>query len=401
MLQRVYRQLKSVEPQASVVIATSKAQVSAIHHQLGDDVEISIEPCRRDTFPAIALSAMYLKEKCGVTDDEVVVVCPVDPYVNEDYFACVKDLAKLAESDSANLCLMGIAPTYPSEKYGYILPEKNAAVSKVKMFKEKPDERTAREYIEQGGLWNGGVFAFRLGYLLKKAHALISFTDYQDLYDKYETLDKISFDYAVSEKETEISMLRFAGEWKDVGSWNTMAEAMSSDRFGDVTIDETSKNVTAINELGMPLLTMGLQDAIIVAAPDGILVADKGQSSYMKPYVEKMEGPVRYMEKSWGSFTILDVGKESLTVKVILTPGHSMNYHSHDRRDEAWTIVSGSGETIIDGLSQKVGPGDVITIQAGCRHTIIAESELELIEVQIGSEISVKDKHKYEMPKAR
>ncbi len=398
MLQRVYGQIKSADPDADVVIATSQSQVSAIRNQLGDQVEISIEPCRRDTFPAIALSAVYLKEKCGAGDDEVVVVCPVDPYVGDDYFKCVKELSDLAATDQANLCLMGIAPTYPSEKYGYILPESAGHVSKVKMFREKPDAKTAQEYIDQGGLWNGGVFAFRLGYILKKAHALISFTDYQDLYEKYETLDKISFDYAVSEKEAEIAMLKFDGEWKDVGSWNTMAEAMSSNRIGDVTIDETCENVTAINELNMPILTMGMKDAIIVAAPDGILVADKAQSSYMKPYVEKMEGPVRYMEKSWGSFTILDAGKESLTVKVLLNPGHHMNYHSHDRRDEAWTIVSGSGVTIIDGLTQKVGPGDVITIQAGCKHTIIAESELQLIEVQIGSEISVRDKHKYEMP---
>ena len=115
-------------------------------------------------------------------EDEAVVVCPVDPYVDQDYFMALADLGEQAGKSHANLVLMGIEPTYPSEKYGYIILESTDEISKVSMFKEKPTQDVARSYINQGALWNGGVFAFRLGYVLKRAHELIDFTDYQDLF---------------------------------------------------------------------------------------------------------------------------------------------------------------------------------------------------------------------------
>lgn len=141
-----------------------------------------------------------------------------------DYFDALKDLGALAASSNANLVLMGIEPTYPSEKYGYIIPDTPAPVSTVSMFKEKPTKEIAEQYISQGALWNGGVFAFRLGYVLDRAHALIDFENYEDLFSKYETLDKISFDYAVVEHEDRIEVMRFSGMWKDLGTWNTLTE---------------------------------------------------------------------------------------------------------------------------------------------------------------------------------
>ena len=122
MVQRVYRQIKTVDTDASVVVATSKSQVSSIHNQLGDDVGICVEPCRRDTFPAIALACSYLKDVQKIDINEPVVVCPVDPYVEDDYFKALQDLSTEAVNSSSNLVLMGIEPTYPSEKYGYIIP---------------------------------------------------------------------------------------------------------------------------------------------------------------------------------------------------------------------------------------------------------------------------------------
>lgn len=201
MIQRVYRQITTVDPDAKVTIATSKSQASAIHNQLGDKASICVEPCRRDTFPAILLAAAYLHDELGVGDDESVAVCPVDPYVDNSYYEGVEALEKLVQQNTANLTLMGIAPTYPSEKYGYIIPESSNEVSTVKEFKEKPDKATAEKYLAQNAVWNAGVFAFKLGYLLEKAHAMVDFEDYRDLYSKYETLTKISFDYAVVEKK--------------------------------------------------------------------------------------------------------------------------------------------------------------------------------------------------------
>ena len=398
MVQRVYRQITEVDKDASVTIATSKTQVSAIHNQLGDSVGVCVEPCRRDTFPAIALATAYLHDVKGVGPDEPVVVCPVDPYVNNDYFEALKQLSDQAEKGGANLSLMGIEPTYPSEKYGYIIPESAGSVSPVRTFKEKPDAKTAEQYIAQGALWNGGVFAYRLGYVLDRAHELIDFTDHQDLFNKYETLNKISFDYAVVEHESKIQVMRFAGQWKDMGTWNTLTEAMEEPKIGKAILNDACENVHVLNELDVPVLCMGLKDVVVSASPEGILVSDKEQSSYIKPFVDKIDQQIMFAEKSWGSFRVLDVEDESLTIKITLNPGHRMNYHSHARRDEVWTVISGRGYAIVDGVKTTVQAGDVVEMPAGSRHTIVADTELKVMEVQLGRDISVHDKEKFPFP---
>ena len=397
MLQRMYREIRNIDSEAQVTIATAKSQISAIHNQIGEDVNISLEPCRRDTFPAIALACAYLHDVKHVPEEEPVVVCPVDPYVQKDYFEALKKLSELAEDPSFHLTLMGIEPTYPSEKYGYIIPETKELVSRVKTFREKPDAETAGEYIRLGALWNGGIFAFQLGYLWKKAHELIEFTDYYDLFSRYDTVNKISFDYAVAEKEPEIQVMRFHGEWKDLGTWNTLTEAMEEPVIGNAVLNETCENTHVINDLDMPILCMGLKDAVVAASPEGILVSDKKQSSYIKPYVDSFDSKVMFAEKSWGSYLVLDVEETSMTIRITLNKGHRMNYHSHEHRNEVWTIISGTGRTIVDGMEQQVKPGDVITIQAGCRHTILADTDLKVIEVQLGHDIDVHDKIKYDL----
>ena len=397
MEQRVYRQIKKVDTDATVTIATSKTQVSAIHNQLGEKVGISVEPCRRDTFPAIALATAYLVDVMHIDPSESVVVCPVDPYVEDSYFEALKELSDQADKGEANLVLMGIEPTYPSEKYGYIIPESTDHVATVQTFKEKPTADVAEQYIAQGALWNGGVFAYKLGYVMNKAHELMDFTDYADLFAKYDTLKKISFDYAVVEHEPKIQVVRFAGTWRDLGTWNTLTEAMEEDIIGKGILNDACSGVSIVNEMDVPVLAMGLHDVVISASPEGILVSDKEQSSYIKPFVDMFEQQIMFAEKSWGSFKVVDVESTSMTIKVTLNAGHKMNYHSHKNRDEVWVVISGTGKTIVDGMEQNVKAGDVITMSAGCRHTVIAESELKLIEVQLGEDINVHDKQKYEL----
>lgn len=351
---------------------------------------------RRDTFPAIALAATYLHDELGVSENEAIVVCPVDPYVDNTYYEAVAKLEKLVLDGGSNITLMGIEPTYPSEKYGYIIPENKDNISPVKEFKEKPDRTTAERYLKQGAVWNAGVFAFKLDYILNKAHELIDFSDYRDLYSKYSTCPKISFDYAVVEKESSISVLRYKGEWKDVGTWNMMAEVMSDPVKGKALLDEETRNTNVVNELGIPILVMGAKDMVIAASGDGILVSDKERSGYLKPYAEKISTDIKVAEKSWGTYHVLDAGSGYMTVKAVIKPGNRMSYHSHEFRDESWTILSGKGKTLVDGMEQVVEPGDVVTMAAGCKHTIIADTELTLLETQIG-EIDKKDKTKYKL----
>ena len=398
MIQRVCHQVQSVAPSVPVTIATGREQVSLIRRQLGVGVNISIEPCRRDTFPAIVLVSAYLHEVRGVSLDEGVAICPADPYVDEDYFHAVLRLLEETEREgAANLVLMGIEPTYPSEKYGYIIPASQESQSMVQSFKEKPDKETAEKYIEQGALWNSGVFAFKLGYALDKARELLGYTDYEDLFNRYEELTKISFDYAVVEKEANISVQRYSGTWLDIGTWNTLAEVMPESSIGRVTMDEMCKNVHVVNTLPMPILCMGLKDVVVAASPEGILISDKERSSAMKPYAERLHTPVMYAEKSWGEFRIIDAETESLTIKITLSPGHSLTYHLHERRDETWTVIKGRGWVKLDGNEFAVAEGQTVRIPRGSFHTIRAETLLKVMEIQTGEDIDVEDKIVWEI----
>ena len=393
MIQRVCRQVREAAPGIPITIATAGTQISLIRRQLGTDVSISVEPCRRETFPAIALVCAYLHEVRGVPLTEAVAICPADPYVASDYFRAVTDLLTEVEREgAAPLLLMGIEPTYPSEKYGYILPETSNTQSKVASFREKPDEATAEKYIDEGALWNSGIFAFRISYVLDKLQEIFPFDGYEDLYNRYEELPKISFDYAVAEKEENIAVRRYSGTWLDIGTWNTLTGVMPEDTIGRVTLDETCSNVHAVNTASMPILCMGLKNVVVAASPEGILIADKHRSSMMKPYVEKLHTPVMYTEKSWGEFHILDADTNSLTIKITLSPGHALTYHMHERRDETWTVIEGRGHVKLDGNEFAVSEGQTVRIPRGAFHTIRAETLLKVMEVQVGEDIDVEDK---------
>ena len=395
MVQRVYRQIKQVDKGATVTIATSKTQVSAIHNQLGEEVGISVEPCRRDTFPAIALATAYLADVQGVDPEEPVVVCPVDPYVEDDYFEALKALSEQAAKSEANLVLMGIEPTYPSEKYGYIIPKNSSAVSNVATFKEKPDAETAKAYIAQGALWNGGVFAYKLRYVLDKAHELIDFTDYKDLFDKYAELNKISFDYAVVEKEPKIQVMRFAGQWKDLGTWNTLTDELDDPVHGNVLTDRCT-NTFVVNELELPLVCIGTKNLVIAASPDGILVSERKLSENLKTLVDGIGKRPMYEERSWGEYKVVDSvdfsdGRQALTKQIFVNAGREIGLHYHDVRTEVWTVIDGNGEVTVDGETRQIGPGDVVRLLPGSVHGLKAVTDLYFVEVQTAEKLSDDD----------
>lgn len=397
ILQRAYRQIRAVDKNASVTVVTSRMQVPSVNNQLDDLVKISEEPFRRGTLPAISLAAMYLNDVENVDPEEPVVVCPVDAFADIDYYSKLLDMTNQVKTNESKLVLMGIEPDVISDKYGYIIPKSTDEISFVDTFKEKPSKDVAKEYIENGALWNCGVFACKLSYLVEKAHAHIEFADYYDLYKRYESVKETSFDYAVVEHEKSIQVMRFAGKWKDIGNWNTLSEMMDETIVGKGIAGGDCENVSIINEMDVPILAMGLKDVVITASPQGILVTDKTESVNINSYVDAIDERVMFAEKSWGSYKVMDVDDRSMTIKITLNAGHSMNYHSHNYRDEIWVVTSGQGQTIVDGMKQKIQAGDVITMSSGCRHTVIADTELKLIEVQLGTEITVEDKKKFEL----
>lgn len=390
MVQRVVRQIREAGLGQGITIATNAGQKDIIINQLGDGVEIVAEPERRDTFPAIALACEYLSKERGCSPDEVVVVMPCDPYTTLEYFKVIDKMAKAVEKDEAGLVLMGITPTYPSPKYGYIVPEeKGKPVMNVKRFTEKPSVEKAVELLKEGALWNGGVFAFRLGYILNISDSYQihgSFRQYVENYDKY---PKISFDYEVAEKAQSVAVIPFTGEWKDLGTWNTLSEELRHHSLGNVVMGELNKNTHVVNELGIPVFCDGMQDTIVACSPDGILVCAKKNSETLKEHVDKFVQRPMYEERRWGIYRVIDGaqhpdGFKTLTKSLTIKASKSISYQIHRHRDEVWTIVNGNGLLAIDGKVSQVGRGDVVHIRAGQLHAIKAVSDLTMIEVQMG-----------------
>lgn len=398
MVQRVWGQLKELKLNDSTVIATSKSQVDMIQSQLGHGVPLIIEPERRDTFPAIALAATYLYSVKGVGLKEVVGVLPVDPYVDTAFFNRVIELENTLNTSGADLALMGATPTHPSEKYGYIVPlqHKEGDYIQVSHFKEKPSESEAKNLIQQNALWNCGVFAFKLEYMISLLEARGLPIQYEEMLKQYKKIEKISFDYAVVEKADKIAALPYSGKWKDLGTWNTLSEEMATCQIGKGIISDDSTNTHLVNELDIPVTVLGIKDAVIAASPDGILVTDKMASPRIKDILKGFEQRPMYEERRWGWYKVLDhtkfeEGNEVLTKRIGVKAGCNLSYQKHFQRSEVWTIIKGEGEFALNDEIRIVKPGDVLIIPVEAKHGIKANTEMEFIEVQTGSQLIEED----------
>lgn len=395
MVQRVYKQIESAKLNNTAVIATSKAQVEMIQSQLGNNIPIVIEPERRDTFPAIALAATFLYSEKKIDLNEVVTVLPVDPYVEDAFFQTVAKLEKVVIESNADMVLMGVKPTYPSTKYGYIVPhnaESENDFLKVSHFKEKPSEDLANSLIKENALWNCGVFSFKLSFIIDIIQELSLPLEYEKLSHYYNQLPKNSFDYEVVEKAKSIAVLPFEGYWKDLGTWNTLTEEMGSNTIGKGRISEDSVNTHLINELDIPIAILGVSDLLVAASPDGILVTEKSASPRLKEMILDFEQRPMYEERRWGWYKVLDFTKydqetEVLTKRIHILEGKNLSYQIHDKRSEVWTVVMGEGELLLNGKHTRIKTGDTIEIPAGTKHSIKAVTDVEIIEIQRGSEL--------------
>lgn len=407
MVQRIARQIKESQLPvglSDIILATNAAQRDSIVSQLGGEVDIVTEPKRRDTFPAIALATTYLCLQKACNPSEVVVVMPCDPYTEGRYFDVVGRMARAVEEGDADLVLMGIEPTYPSTKFGYIVPAAcEGEVRSVSRFTEKPSREQAERLIAQRALWNGGVFAFRLGYLNHIVQQYFWADNFESFRARYEELPKISFDYEVAEKATSIAVVPFNGVWEDLGTWNALSCRLKSPTSGNVLLGDNVNNVHVVNELQVPLLCEGISDAIVAAAPDGILVCSKQHSELIKNYVGNLNLRPMYEERRWGTYRVLnhevfDDGYEQLTKILTLHAGCHISYQLHHRRSEVWTITDGVGTLFLDGEKRTVRRGDVVNIQPEQRHAIKAITELTIVEIQGGTPLIEEDIERFEWP---
>lgn len=400
MVQRFWRQLTKAGLADCALIATGCMQTDILQNQLGQDIKLVVEPERRDTFPAIAFAAAYLVSVEKADLKETVVVLPVDSYVEALFFQQVKELEHVLCTSGADLALIGVQPTYPSKKYGYIVPQKptgNESWLRVSHFREKPSQDTARELIERQALWNCGVFAFQLEFIIKALEKRGLPTDYSRLKTEYGKMPLTSFDYEVAEKVEKTVVVSYQGQWKDLGTWCALTEELTSPLIGKGFISDDSKNTQLINELDIPVLVLGINNAVIAAGPEGILVSDIAESTKVKDLVSRYNsGRPMFEERRWGWYRVLDYikyenGQEVLTKRVKIDAGKNFSYQMHHLRSEVWTIIRGEGKVALDGLLYQVKAGDVLQIPTGKKHGLKADTDLEMIEVQTGTVLSEED----------
>ena len=384
MLEHAISEIREIDPNVQVTIAAGRVQTEEVRSQLGFDVSLTEEPSRRNTFPAISLAASYLKDHDRVDPQEPIVIFSVDSYADRSFYESLFSLKDILENGSANLVLMGIEPTSPSDKYGYIIPASSDEVSAVREFREKPDTETAKKYIEEDhALWNAGVFACRLEYLLRRADIVFGSSSYANLLQRYPELKKISFDYAVVEKEPNIAVKRYNGTWTDAGTWTGMSSLLKDADIGQVVRDDQCENTLIVNHLDFPILAMGVKNLVIAASRDGILVAEKDRIPDLKTVVDEVWLEPRVIGKRYGGKEVLHRSESSETSLLTIRAGSSVTIKTDIGVRKTLTVLRGAGE--------KMKPGTIFTIQDGEKWQINADTDIELIETMIEFEIEPED----------
>lgn len=413
LAQTIERFLGLVEAKDIIIVTNERyifhvqAELKAINAQ---ESHIITEPMGKNTAPAIALAQSYCKNVLKCDDDEILFVSPSDHLIKpidafQDLIRNAQDVAK------DNIVTLGIKPTKPEIGYGYIEAEKNNNLAKkVISFKEKPDLVTAKEYIASGNYyWNGGMFMFSIATmqaeLIKYIPAIIDITQngYQYIVDNFINMPDISIDYAVAEKSQKMMMIPMENiYWNDIGSFDAIAEVLSDKDKNVFKGDILAENCTDTMIIGDNRLIAGidLENLMIIDTPDALLVAKKGESQKVKNIVNKLKQSKRKeakenvtMYRSWGKYTLLTENKGYRVRKIEMNPGASLTMQMHYHRSEHWTVISGTGKTIINDRESIFTENQSTYISMGVKHKLSNPGKIPLIiiEVQSGKYISEDD----------
>lgn len=413
LAQTIERFLGLVEAK-DIIIVTNERYIFHVQAELktinAQEAHIITEPMGKNTAPAIALAQSYCQDVLQCDDDEILFVSPSDHLIKpidvfQDLIRNAQDVAK------DNIVTLGIKPTKPEIGYGYIEAEKNNNLAKkVISFKEKPDLATAKEYIASGNYyWNGGMFMFSIATmqaeLTKYMPAIIDITQsgYQYAVDNFINMPDISIDYAVAEKSQKMMMIPMENiYWNDIGSFDAIAEVLSDKDKNVLKGDILAENCIDTMIIGDNRLIAGidLENLMIIDTPDALLVAKKGESQKVKNIVNKLKQSKRKeakenvtMYRSWGKYTLLTESKGYRVRKIEMNPGASLTMQMHYHRSEHWTVISGTGKTIINDRESIFTENQSTYIPMGVKHKLSNPGKIPLIiiEVQSGKYISEDD----------
>lgn len=413
LAQTIERFLGLVEAK-DIIIVTNERYIFHVQSELktinAQEAHIITEPMGKNTAPAIALAQSYCQDVLQCDDDEILFVSPSDHLIKpiEDFQDLIRNAQDVAKD---NIVTLGIKPTKPEIGYGYIEAEKNNNLAKeVISFKEKPDLATAKEYIASGNYyWNGGMFMFSIvtmqAELTKYMPSIIDITQngYQYAVDNFVNMPDISIDYAVAEKSQKMMMIPMENiYWNDIGSFDAIAEVLSDKDKNVFKGDILAENCTDTMIIGDTRLIAGidLENLMIIDTPDALLVAKKGESQKVKNIVNKLKQSKRKeakenvtMYRSWGKYTLLTESEGYRVRKIEMDPGASLTMQMHYHRSEHWTVISGTGKTIINDVESIFTENQSTYIPMGVKHKLSNPGKIPLIiiEVQSGKYINDDD----------
>lgn len=379
--------------------------------------DIILEPCARNTAPAIALAALRAIEN---DKDAVLLVLAADHVIQNipAFHKAIEQAKKHAEQDK--LVTFGIQPQSAHTGYGYIEAGKKDQPSEVKRFIEKPELSTAESYLAAGNFfWNSGMFMFKASaYLdelqqhspemlsackasLEKSVIDLDFIRVET--ESFEHSPSDSIDYAVMEKTTKAFVVPLDAGWSDVGSWSSLWEAFPQDENNNVIIGDVitdSVHNSYIHSENRLVTVLGLDDVVVVETHDAIMVAHKDQAQEVKKIVEALNKQERKevlthrkCYRPWGSYDSVDYGERFQVKRITVNPGASLSLQMHYHRAEHWVVVSGTAEVTRDDEVILLGENESTFIPLGSVHRLRNPGRvpLEIVEVQSGSYLEEDD----------
>ncbi len=372
--------------------------------QLDKGSKFLLEPVGRNTAPAIALACM------DIDPNEIVLITPSDHLIKdkEAYRDALLKAKELAEEES--LVTFGISPSYPEVGFGYI----EAESENVKSFKEKPDLKTAKEYIKKGNYyWNSGMFCFKAGVFLKELQKY-SVDIYERSKEAYESLQEItnnqkrvtyelmsaipsdSIDYAVMEKSDRVKVVPSDIDWSDLGSFDALYDELLKDENGNtkndkhISIDSKNNLIVTHNK---QIATIDIEDLIVIDTPDALLISKRGSSQKVKEVVNKLKESRSELtnihtlaHRPWGTYEVL-LSDDSYKIKrIIVKPGKRLSLQKHFHRNEHWIVVSGTATVTVGDEIKLIRPNESTYIKMGEVHRLENQGKIPvvLIEAQVG-----------------
>ena len=390
--------------------------------EIGAEAKIVLEPMRRDSGPAVAVAAALAARSAP---DAVVAILAADHVFSDGArFAELCREAGEAAAAAGAIVAFGIKPDHPATGYGYIQLgepiDQAGKVRKVAAFIEKPDAATAERYIAENYLWNSGNFMFRADVMLGEIArfepaiaeaargAVAQLTRDLDFLrlavEPFARAPKKSIDYAVMEHTSLAAVVPADIGWSDVGSWDAVWENLERDQAGNavtgsaVVVDSRDNLVRA--EDGVLTAVLGVDNLVVIATGDAVLVAARDQAENVKALVEQLKAQNRReavehrrVLRPWGYYQGVDSGPRYQVKRIVVKPGGRLSLQKHYHRAEHWVVVRGTAEVTLGTEVTTVHENESIYLPIGSVHRLANPGKipLELIEVQVGSYLGEDD----------